>query len=152
VVSPKRRVPHAATPGAIERPAGEDCKAGAVCRLWQALCPRTAYRASKLYLPPGAKRFASRRAFRLGYTSERGGSIDRSHHRQSRIYERLGETYRCYEQAPPKRPKGMHHRTYERLVAKLFAAMDAHEIIFNTGAARILANDPTLAKRLHGRF
>jgi hypothetical protein len=121
------------------------------CRLggfrWWWICPRTAYRASKLYLPPGAKRFASRRAFRLGYESERGGPIDRSHHRQSRIFERLGGSYRYYDDCPPVRPKGMHHRTYERLLAELEAAMETHETIFNIGAARIIAKETAMRAR-----
>jgi hypothetical protein len=50
-----------------------------------------------------------------------------------------------------QRPKGMHPRTYDRLVAELFAAMDHHEVIFNIGAARILASDLEMQRHLFGR-
>jgi hypothetical protein len=45
----------------------------------------------------------------------------------------------------------MHPRTYDRLVAELFAAMDHHEVIFNIGAARILASDLEMQRHLFGR-
>jgi len=45
----------------------------------------------------------------------------------------------------------MHQRTYDRLVAELFAAMDRHEVIFNIGAARILARDLEMRWQLFGR-
>jgi hypothetical protein len=106
---------------------------------WWWVCPRTGHLAAKLYLPPGATMFASRRAYRMAYRSELGGPMDRSHLRQGRIYEKLGETYGFYEQSPPRRPKGMHRRTYERLVNQLYGAMDVHEQIFDVGSARIMA-------------
>jgi hypothetical protein len=118
---------------------------------WWWICPSTGHAAAKLYLPPGATTFASRRAYCIGYRSWGGGPMDRSHDRQRRIYSKLGEEYRYYEQGPPKRPKGMHQRTYDRLVAGLFAAMDRHEVIFNIGAARIPARDPAMRAHLYGR-
>ena len=81
------------------------CRLGGFRWWWQ--CPHTGADAAKLYLPPGAKVFASRRAYRMAYRSERGGPIDRSHRRQRRIFEKLGGEYRHFEQCPPKRPKGM---------------------------------------------
>ena len=109
---------------------------------WWWICPRTGHPAAKLYLPPGAKTFASRPAYRMAYRSERGGPIDRSHRRQGRIFEKLGGEYRVFKQPPPKRPKGMHRRTYERLLAQLGAAEENHEMIFNAGALRLLRKHP----------
>ena len=40
-------------------------------RRWWFVCPRTAERVSKLHLPNGAYTFASRRAYRLAYPSQR---------------------------------------------------------------------------------
>ncbi len=113
------------------------CRFGGV--RWWFHCPHTGRRVSKLYLPPGARRFLSRFAYRLAYRSERGGPMDRSHWRQGRIYSRLGAEYRVFEQPPPRRPKGMHKRTYARLLRKLGAAQGYHECIFDAGAARLLA-------------
>jgi hypothetical protein len=47
-------------------------------RRWWFLCPLKGIRAAKLYLPPGATSFASRRAYDLTYTScQESGSVDR---------------------------------------------------------------------------
>jgi hypothetical protein len=62
-----------------------------------------------------------------------------------RIYEKLGDEYRIFEQGPPKRPKGMHRRTYEQLLAQLEAAANAQNIIFMGGARRFLRKDPSFA-------
>ena len=45
---------------------------------WWFVCPRTAERVSKRHLPNGAYTFASRRAYRLGYPSQRESPRDRS--------------------------------------------------------------------------
>lgn len=122
------------------------CRFGGFRWSWQ--CPRTGHNAAKLYMPPGATMFLSRHAYRMAYRSERGGPTDRSHERQRRIYEKLGGEYRIFEQGPPKRPKGMHRRTYDRLVAQLYAAMATHNAIFMAGAARLLARDPSMWQEL----
>jgi hypothetical protein len=117
---------------------------------WWWVCPRTGHLATKLYLPPGATTFASRRAYRMAYRSERGGPMDRSHLRQRRIFEKPGGDYRIFEPAPPMRPKGMHRRTYERLLAELRAAEQRHDTIFTIGVARLLKKDPSFRDRLPG--
>ncbi|MEO9188936.1 MAG: winged helix-turn-helix domain-containing protein [Acetobacteraceae bacterium] len=73
-----------------------------------------------------------------------GGLVDRvaqdrgAHASQARLYRKLGGTYDHFEQPPPPRPKGMHRKTYERLEAELYAAMEAHEEAFIAGASAIL--------------
>lgn len=106
---------------------------------WWWRCPRSGRRVAKLCLPPGASIFASRSFYRLAYNSQRVTTLDRSHNRQRRLYRKLGAEYEDFEQTPPRRPKGMHRRTYERLTAELYDAMEAHDEIFEIGAAAILA-------------
>jgi hypothetical protein len=45
---------------------------------WLFVCPRTGKNAAKLYLPSGAYTFACRRAYQLGYRSQRETPRDRS--------------------------------------------------------------------------
>jgi hypothetical protein len=47
-------------------------------RRWFFICPRTGEKAQKLHLPSGADTFASRKAYRLGYRSQRESPRDRS--------------------------------------------------------------------------
>lgn len=105
---------------------------------WWWLCPFTARMVSKLYLPPGGKTFASRKVYRLPYRSQRQAGIDRTHQRQARIYEKLGAKYGHFEGYVPPRPKGMHTKTYNRLVADLEAAMAAHEQVYVAGLMRLM--------------
>ncbi len=80
---------------------------------WWMICPYHGIRVGKLYLPPGGDRFASRQAWRLGYQSQRDAPRDRPFERLFRIQKKLG----CETgwEAGIRRPKGMWHRTYERL-------------------------------------
>jgi len=122
------------------------CRFGGYRWLWQ--CPRTGHDSAKLYLPPLGTMFLSRRAYRMAYLSERGGPIDRSHRRQARLYAKLGKLYVLFDECPPRRPKGMHRRTYERLEAETMQAIDRHDAIFIAGATRLMAKDPTMRERL----
>jgi hypothetical protein len=117
---------------------------------WWWLCPRTSHRSAKLFLPPGCTMFLSRRAYRMSYGSERGGPVDRSHARQARLRAKLGADYRVFMEFAPPRPKGMHHRTYERICDDLDAAILRHEAIFALGAARIAARLETVNARQRG--
>ncbi len=119
---------------------------------WWWICPRSSRRVAKLYLPPGTTVFAARQAYRLAYRSQRETALDRSHNRQSRLYRRLGTEYKYFEQAPPRRPKGMHRSTYERLTAEVYGAMEVHNEVFEIGAASILARLKKVdARRLRKR-
>lgn len=81
---------------------------------WWMHCPVNGQRVGKLYVPPGGDIFASRKAWRIGYKSQRVSRRDAAFERLFRLQRRLG----CSEGwgAYPSRPKGMHHRTYERLM------------------------------------
>jgi hypothetical protein len=56
---------------------------------WWFVCPRTNRRGRMLHLPLGARRFASRGAYRLVYASQRGTAVDRAHRGQAKIKARL---------------------------------------------------------------
>jgi hypothetical protein len=74
-------------------------------RRWWWVCPRTGERVSKLYLPPGALTFASRRAYRLAYRSQRETPHDRAIRRAFKLHHRLGATGGIGDPIP--KPKSM---------------------------------------------
>lgn len=89
---------------------------------WWWICPATYRRVAKLYLPNGGLRFLSRGrgAYRLAYTSQREGRIDRMHARSRRLFAKLGADYgEQYGSNWPPKPKGMHWRTYEAICDRL---------------------------------
>jgi hypothetical protein len=99
------------------------------------VCPRTKRRVRMLYLPLGARRFASRRAYRLVYTSQRGTAVDRAHRGQAKIKARLiGDCDPDEWDLPPK-PKWMRWRTYQRYVDKY----DHYEAVLDEGTFAALA-------------
>lgn len=79
---------------------------------WWMICPYKHIRVGKLYMPPSGDRFASRKAWRLGYQSQRDAPRDKPFERLFRLQEKLGcqQGWGNY----PRRPKGMWQRTYER--------------------------------------
>ena len=89
-------------------------------RRWWWVCPRSGRRVAKLYLPPGATIFAARHVYRLAYRSQRDTTLDRSHDGQRRLYRELGVEYEHFEQAPPRRPKGMHPEIGSALIVCAF--------------------------------
>lgn len=115
------------------------CNFGGVRWWWS--CPLTGMRVSKLYLPPGAKKFAARDAYRLPYDSQRETRSDRTHARQATLFKKLRADYDYYEGVVPVRPKGMHKGTYDRLAAKLEGAIGDHEAEFINAAMRLLRKD-----------
>ena len=78
------------------------------------LCPRTGDFVERLYLPPGERQFASRRAHNLAYESQNDDRLGRVTRKALQIRRRLGAT--GYLDEPfPARPRYMHRRTYEAL-------------------------------------
>lgn len=79
---------------------------------WWMHCPRTGERVGKLYCPSGGELFASRKAYRVGYRSQRMTKRDAIFERLFGIQEKLG----CERGWGNwiSRPKGMHYRTFER--------------------------------------
>ena len=95
-------------------------------RRWWFQCPRTGDLVSKLYLPNGAYAFASRRAYRLGYSCQRETPRDRSLSRAFALREKIGGKGGIGDYIP--KPKGMHARTYERAMEKVFEAEEVLEM------------------------
>src|SRR5262249_14718109 len=89
-------------------------------RRWWFRCPRTNRRVRNVHLPLGARHCWSRRAYRLGYASQREGRHDRALRSVRKLYNRLGADPADGEY--PARPKRMRQVTYARLVAELDAA------------------------------
>ncbi len=83
-------------------------------RFWF-ICPVTGKRVGKLYLMPSDNRFLSRHAGNLCYETQVLDPIYRAMNRKWKLMDKVdGRNY-------PERPKGMHHRTFENIVAKFRA-------------------------------
>jgi len=85
-------------------------------RRWWMRCPVTGERARKLYLPIGGDRFASRKAWNLGYRVERLSHFDRPFEKLARAQRKLG----CPAMGL-SRPKGMWRRTFTRRLENIAA-------------------------------
>jgi len=83
---------------------------------WWMICPYRGGRCAKLFLPGNGDRFASRKAWRMQYTSQRATWHDAPFERLNRLQRKLG----CREGYDEWifRPKGMWHRTFERHQAR----------------------------------
>jgi hypothetical protein len=108
------------------------------------VCPVTGRRVSVLWLPPGARCFASRQAW--GRQVAYGSQFETPHDRalsaaQDVGYELRGRNYIPLDEFPPPKPKGMHLRTYQ---AKLKRLKRYEAIIFQ--------RDMMLMAQLRGRI
>jgi hypothetical protein len=86
-------------------------------RRWWWVCPRTGDLVSKLYLPSGGRVFASRKAYRLGYRSQRESPHDRALSRAFKLRRRLGSNGGIGDYI--ERPKGMRQRTFDRMMERV---------------------------------
>jgi hypothetical protein len=84
-------------------------------RRWWLLCPHTGRRVMKLHLPYGARIFASRQAYRLGYAVQRESAQDQAYRRARKARGRIGGSPNLVERLPAK-PKWMRWATYWRHV------------------------------------
>jgi hypothetical protein len=88
------------------------CPKGGEQPWWE--CPWCHRRCRKLYL---RQSWGCRRCHRLSYWTERHGKADRLEHRARKVARKLGiggHEDQSWRLVP--RPKGMHQRTYERLL------------------------------------
>lgn len=85
-------------------------------------CPRCQWRRGVIYGVASDGRFGCRRCMRLGYSSEAEDMLDRLWRKQRKLEAKLGEGYR--------RPKGMHQRTYERVIERIGQVEEAKEDAF----------------------
>jgi hypothetical protein len=102
-------------------------------RRWFFVCPRTGETVAKLHLPSGSDIFASRKAHRLGYRSQRESPRDRSFSRAFSLREKIGGKGAIGSYIA--KPKGMHWRTFERAMRRVHTA----ERIVGGHAALLLA-------------
>lgn len=95
---------------------------------WWFECPSRDIRVCRLYRPPGGRRFASRKAWRLVYASTRLQPYERALRRAQQIRRRLGGAPSL--DAPwPLKPKWMRQATYRQHLAtleQLEATSEAH--------------------------
>ncbi len=87
---------------------------------WWFVCPTENRRVRKLYLPPDARRFRSRGAYRLAYASQREAVYDRAMRRADKLRRRLGDD--PMDGHYPEKPPRMRGVAYDRLLDKLIAA------------------------------
>ncbi len=86
---------------------------------WRFCCPGCARRVADLY--PGGDFFRCRKCCGLLYRSQRETRQARGLKKSVRIRQQLGGTGE-YGEPVPERPKGMHWRTYQRLLEQLAEA------------------------------
>ena len=101
-------------------------------RQWFFVCPITNRRASVLWLPQGARQFASRHAWpgQVAYRSQFMSPMDRAYLGKEKIKQRLiGELDPQEWDLPPK-PKWMRWKTYHRIVEQF----ERYEAALETGA------------------
>jgi hypothetical protein len=94
-------------------------------------------RVAKLY--HGGRLFACRHCYRLSYATQHGRPMDRAHHRLARLHRKLVADYDGPDRPPPQRPKWMRWKTYSRITQQLEAGQQQLDVVFMTGAQRILA-------------
>ena len=91
------------------------------------VCPHCYQRKAKLYMRRGY--FACRHCHKVAYNSQSQDAIDRTWAVQYKIEARIGEKH--------KRPKGMHHKTFEALRAKLYQCMWLRDMAIDARMAQL---------------
>lgn len=107
-------------------------------RRWWFLCPRTARRTTKLFLPNGGWHFWSRQAYGLGYACQREDRFSRLQRRAAMLNRQLGgEGWGTWED-PPLKPKWMRRRTYERKYERWERVVELANAEFTIRVGRLL--------------
>lgn len=83
-------------------------------RFWF-ICPERGRRVSKLYLIPSYGRFVSRHVYKIYYASQMKSGLDRAIDKKWKLLDKVDGTYF------PQRPKGMHQKTFDRIMDKFIA-------------------------------
>ena len=89
-------------------------------RRWWWVCPRRGDLVAKLYMPAGGGIFASRKAHRLAYRSQRQSPYDRAISQAFKRRRRLGADGGIGD--PIDKPHGMRWATFERKMSQVEAA------------------------------
>ena len=119
-------------------------------RRWWFCCPISGRRCSVLYLPRGAHRFGSAKAYGLAYDVTRMEEHDRLWHRMAKIARRLGDDDPD-PQLPPRKPKRMWAATYNRLLDSWIEAADRRDAFCDAKIAGCVARLKRLSERPQGR-
>jgi hypothetical protein len=107
-------------------------------RRWWFLCPRTGRRTTKLFLPNGGWHFWSRQAYGPGCACQREDRFGRLQRRAAMLNRQLGgEGWGTWD-TPPKKPKWMRWRTYERKYERWEQVVEKANDEFTVRAARLL--------------
>jgi hypothetical protein len=85
---------------------------------WWFICPVTGERVGRLYLPPGASQFASRRAHGLAYACQTESINERAARRRRKLLARLGDGDAPFGW-PPLKPRRMRWATYIRYLSEI---------------------------------
>lgn len=93
-------------------------------------CPRCHRRCAVIYGVANDGRFGCRRCMRLAYASEADDKLSRLWRKLRKLEAKLGEDYR--------RPKGMRHRTYERIFAQMDEVEERKDAAFGKTALAFL--------------
>jgi hypothetical protein len=98
---------------------------------WYFVCPRTDRRVSVLWMPPGARSFASRHAWKrqVAYRSQFLGPDDRAWYGKHKIKRRLIGDLDSDEWDLPPKPKRMRWSTYARYERRF----DRYEYVLDAG-------------------
>jgi hypothetical protein len=107
-------------------------------RRWWFTCPISGRRCAVLYLPRGAHKFGSAKAYGLAYAVTRMPEHDRLWHLMEKIARRLGDNDPD-PQLPPSRPKWMRTATYDRLLDAWHDAGERRDEIFDAKIAGCIA-------------
>jgi hypothetical protein len=107
-------------------------------RRWWFLCPRTARRTTKLFLPNGGWHFWSRQAYGLGYRCQREDRFSRLQRRAATLNRQLGGEGLSTWADPPAKPKWMRWRTYEKKFAAWERIVERANRAFTTQTMRIV--------------
>jgi hypothetical protein len=107
-------------------------------RRWWFLCPRTARRTTKLFLPNGGWHFWSRQAYGLRYACQREDRFGRLRRRAAMLNLQVGGEGWSTWNIPPAKPKGMRWRTYEQKYGRGERAVEKADEEFAIRAARLL--------------
>jgi hypothetical protein len=107
-------------------------------RRWWFSCPISGRRCAVLYLPRGAQKFASAKAYGLAYDVTRMEEHDRLWRRVATIARRLGDDDPD-PQLPPRKPKRMWATTYDRLLDRWIEAADRRDAFCDAKIAGFVA-------------
>jgi hypothetical protein len=101
-------------------------------RRWWFTCPKRGDLVSKLHLPLGGALFASRKAHRLGYHSQRQSPRDRAVTQAHKLRGRLGAMGGIGDEI--QKPRGMRWATFDRHMDRIEAA----ELVCNANLLRFV--------------